>query len=82
MAVFENSRYLKTRMVSRGMWDNMFFALRSRLDGVAFRYYEDTNLRWAILDANPRYKTEFGIKNGDIINIPDYENIVEVLKID
>ena len=23
-----------------------------------------------------------GIKNGDIINIPDYENIVEVLKID
>lgn len=100
MAVFENSRYLKTRMVSRGMWDNLFFALRRRfkfneelytyhewvegdtLDGVAFRYYEDTNLRWAILDANPKYKTEFGIKNGDIINIPDYENIVEVLKID
>ena len=49
------------------------------LDGVAYRYYEETALRWAILDANPQYRTEFDIENGDKILIPDYESVVKLV---
>ena len=51
------------------------------LDGVAYKYYENTNLRWAILDANPKYRTEFDIKNGDRINIPDYGEVVDIVNV-
>ena len=51
------------------------------LDGVAFKYYENCALRWAILDANPKYRTEFDIKNGDIILIPDYEEVVSLVNV-
>lgn len=51
------------------------------LDGVAFRYYGISNLRWAILDANPKYRTEFDIKNGDVILIPDYEEVVSIVNV-
>lgn len=49
------------------------------LDGVAYKYYEVTDLRWAILDANPQYRTEFDIKVGDTIFIPDFEEVVELI---
>lgn len=51
------------------------------LDGVAYRYYGNCALRWAILDANPKYRTEFDIANGDIIFIPDYEEVVEIVNV-
>lgn len=51
------------------------------LDGVAFRHYGDCALRWAILDANINYRTEFDIKPGDIIFIPDYEEVVELVNV-
>lgn len=51
------------------------------LDGVAFREYGDTALRWAILDANPKYRTEFDINNGDIILIPNYEEVVNIVNV-
>lgn len=51
------------------------------LDGVAFRYYGISALRWAILDANPKYRTEFDIKNGDTILIPDYEEVVSLVNV-
>lgn len=51
------------------------------LDGVAYRYYGICALRWAILDANPKYRTEFDIKNGDVILIPDYEEVVELVNV-
>ena len=51
------------------------------LDGVAFKYYGACALRWAILDANPKYRTEFDIKNGDIILIPDYEEVVSLVNV-
>lgn len=51
------------------------------LDGVAYRYYESTSLRWAILDANPQYRTEFDIKNGDSILIPSYEEVVSIVNV-
>lgn len=99
MAVFENSRYLHTRQLTRLGWNSPTLEIRSRfnfnqencsnhewcegdtLDGVAVRYYGISALRWAILDANPRYRTEFDIKNGDIILIPDYEEVVSLVNV-
>ena len=51
------------------------------LDGIAHRYYGISALRWAILDANPKYRTEFDIKSGDIILIPDYEEVVSLINV-
>lgn len=51
------------------------------LDGVAYNQYGITDLRWAILDANPQYRTEFDIKNGDIILIPDYDEVVDLVNV-
>lgn len=52
------------------------------LDGVAYKFYEDCALRWAILDANPKYRSEFDINNGDIILIPDYEEVVSLVNVE
>lgn len=46
------------------------------LDGVAYAFYEIADLRWAILDANPQYRTEFDIEVGDEIYIPAFEEVV------
>lgn len=51
------------------------------LDGISVKYYGLTAFRWAILDANPQYSTEFDIKSGDIINIPDYEEVVNIVNV-
>lgn len=51
------------------------------LDGVAFRFYGISALRWAILDANPKYRTEFDINNGDVILIPNYEEVVSLVNV-
>ena len=48
---------------------------------MAYRYYGVSALRWAILDANPKYKTEFDIKCGDRILIPDYEEVVGIVDV-
>lgn len=49
------------------------------LDGVAYKFYNKTALRWAILDVNPKYRTEFEIQNGDVILIPNYSEVVSVV---
>ena len=100
MAVYENSRYLHTKEMTRLGWDVPTLQIRERfsfnqdscelyewcegdtLDGVAYKYYENTALRWAILDANPKYRTEFDIKNGDVILIPDYDEVVDLVNVD
>ncbi len=99
MAVYENSRYLHTQMITRSGWDIPTLDVRERftfnedlfqiyewvegdtLDGVAYKFYGSTALRWAILDANPQYSTEFDIENGDRINIPDYEEVVSYVNV-
>lgn len=99
MAVFQNSRYLRTRMITRLGWDSPTLETRKRftfnqedcrvhewcegdtLDGVAFKYYGFSALRWAILDANPKYRTEFDINCGDVILIPDYEEVVSLVNV-
>lgn len=100
MALYDNSRYLRTKQYTRLGWDSPTLRIRDRftfnqekcqlhewcdgdtLDGVAYRYYGVSALRWAILDANPKYKTEFDIKCGDRILIPDYEEVVDIVNVE
>lgn len=51
------------------------------LDGVAYKMYREPALRWAILDANPKYRTEFDIENGDVLIIPNYEEVVSLVNV-
>lgn len=99
MAVYENSRYLHTRQITRLGWNTPVLEMRSRftfnqekcslhewcegdtLDGISYKYYENTAFRWAILDANPKYRSEFDIQNGDMILIPDYDEVVDIVNV-
>ena len=99
MAVYENSRYLHTRLYNRLGWETPTLEIRERftfnqedctlhewcegdtLDGVSYRYYGFCALRWAILDANLKYRTEFDIKNGDVILIPNYDEVVNLVNV-
>jgi len=47
-----------------------------RLDLLAKKYYNDPQLDWVILDANPQYKTPEDIAEGDIITIPHARRVV------
>lgn len=51
------------------------------LDGVSFRLYGLCEFRWALLDANPQYRTEFDINIGDILNVPDYDEVVNLVNV-
>ena len=47
------------------------------LDGISYKYYGNSAFRWAILDANPNYRTEFDIQYGDLISIPSYDEVLQ-----
>lgn len=99
MAVYDNSRYLRTSRFNRLGWDTPTLDVRERfhfnesecllyvwiegdtLDGVSFKFYNNTAFRWAILDANTKYRTEFDINPGDTILIPSYEEVVKVVNV-
>ena len=83
MAVYENSRYLHTQLMTRLGWDSRTFQMRERFsfNQDNCQLYDNTALRWAILDANPKYRTEFDIKNGDVILIPDYDEVVNIVNV-
>lgn len=51
------------------------FNSKDRLDVLAYRFLDDPQLGWAILDCNPRYNFETEIKSGDIIRIPTIEGV-------
>lgn len=51
------------------------------LDGVAYKFYQNTALRWALLEANPQYRTEFDIKPGDIIMVPSFNEVVNIVNV-
>lgn len=48
------------------------------LDGIAYKTYENAQLWWAILDANPQYQSEAEINVGDILAIPSFEQVVRL----
>lgn len=47
-----------------------------RLDQLAYTYYGDPELQWAILDANPSYASALDILVGDIVVIPNPDKVV------
>lgn len=55
------------------------WTLGDSLDKLAYKYYDNAELRWAILDANPTLRSEFEIKINDVILIPDIEDILNIL---
>ena len=51
-----------------------------RVDGIAFREYGRADLYWAIMDANPRYFSELGIKPGDVLLVPPMREIARATR--
>lgn len=49
------------------------------IDGVAYRQYDNAQLWWAIMDANPKYASEMDILPGDVLTIPSYKEVVKLL---
>lgn len=47
------------------------------LDGIAYSYYGNAQLGWAIMDANPALQSETDIKAGDVIKIPPFNEVVK-----
>ena len=92
MAVFQDSRYVKTSAYMRD--STLILGIRSRnhfdsskasyytvvqrdtIDGIAYNQYGNAQLWWAIMDANPKYQSEIEIKPGDVIMIPSYDEVV------
>lgn len=99
MAIYDNSRYLRTSRFNRLGWDVPTLDVRERfqfneslcstyvwvegdtLDGLSYKFYGNTVFRWAILDANPQYRTEFDIEPGDTILIPSYDEVVTIVNV-
>ena len=51
------------------------------LDYLALKFYGNTQLGWAIMDANTQYRTELEIQSGDVIYIPPYESVVSLVNV-
>lgn len=96
MAVYDNSRFINTNLEERDGVDKLSFYTRNSfnmenataytwkegdtLDGVAYNSYGISEFRWAILDANPQYRSEFDIEPGDILYIPNYDEVVDLVE--
>jgi len=60
-----------TRVIPSAITDIVYtFKETDSLDNLADEYYDDPNLSWVIMCANPTYFLEFDIKAGDKIRIP------------
>lgn len=58
------------------------WVLGDTLDGLAKETYGANALRWAILDANPQYRSEFDIQPGDMILLPDFDEVVNLVNVE
>lgn len=53
------------------------FQKSDRIDLLAYKYYGDSQLWWAIMDANPRYMTPWDIPVGANLTIPPLNSFTE-----
>lgn len=90
--IFEGSRYTKTSLYNRDgvniferremLQFNTDEAVKhtvvqsDTLSTIANQYYEDAQLWWVILEANPSYSNAFDIKVGDILVIPSKDEVI------
>ena len=51
------------------------FEAGDRLDLVSKKFYGNPNYKWIILQANPQYMSELEIKKGDILVIPNPQEV-------
>ena len=94
MAVFKGSRYIQTSLYRFNFTPILSIRRRNHfnlseavyytvlqgdtIDGIAYKHYGNSQLWWAIMDANPQYQSELEIKAGDILCIPPFEEVVKV----
>lgn len=94
MAIYRGSRYIKTPLYPRGDTLTFGIRKRNNfnlaeatyytvvqgdtLDSIAHKHYNNTQLWWAIMDANPQYQSELDINAGDVLCIPPFEEVVRV----
>jgi nucleoid-associated protein YgaU len=94
MAIYRGSRYTNTTLTNREgklvfkIRERRNFSLENStvyaftdgdtLDGLAQRFYGDSQLWWVILDANPKYKSGIEIQYGEELILPSYEEVVKV----
>lgn len=51
------------------------FKIGDRLDLLSKKFYDNPSYKWLILKANPQYFSELDIKHGDIIVIPNPQEV-------
>lgn len=94
MGIYRGSRYSKTPLLSRegamvfktrkrydfDLTDSILHEVQmgDTLDGLAYKYYKDSQLYWVILEVNPIYDSPLDIKVGDILVLPRYAEVVKV----
>lgn len=92
MAVYQGSRYIKAPMYVKGdilvfgirtrcqfnLTNATYYTVvqGDTIEGIAYNHYNNTQLWWAIMDANPQYQSELEIRAGDILCIPPFEEVV------
>ena len=94
--IYENSRYLgavvsevegvyvfkprsKHKISELGAKVHLF-SEGDTLDGLANYYLGNAQLWWAILEMNPKYRSELEIPYGENLIIPSYHEVVKCLK--
>lgn len=93
--IYENSRYTHTnvdvddnvstfKLRKRFTFNNEGaiihqFRQGDRLDGLALKYYEDPQLWWVFLEANPQYRSELDIEYGTNLIVPSKEEVIKCL---
>lgn len=89
--IFEGSRYSKGYLLKdeEGYYlapqyvnyrtnstDHVYqFRAGDRLDLLSKKFYNNPTYKWLILQANPQYFNEFDIKVGDLLVIPNPEEV-------
>lgn len=55
------------------------YSLGDTLDGLANQYYNDPQLWWVILEANPQYRSAFEIPYGTNLTLPTLDEVMKCL---
>lgn len=49
------------------------------IDYLAYKYYDDSNLWWVIMDCNDKYMLPMDIPVGAVLTIPSYDTVRRVI---
>jgi nucleoid-associated protein YgaU len=82
LIIHEGKQIFKIRDLVNLNMDNAthyIFKQGDRLDILADKYLGDAQLYWVILDCNPQYMWEGDIQYGDVILIPNEQEVIKWL---